>query len=158
MSSTPSTSSLSRQGHRLLQLGVGLLLFASLYGIAIPSLRSQRVGLSGHTLGVSEGMLAIAVGLLWPRLRLGAVAARVAFWCLIYSLLAILLAYAIAAALGVGIETLRIVGGGPGGLSHGSRLEEAIIQLLAASSGLTGLVALPLVLWGLRREPGADLR
>jgi hydroxylaminobenzene mutase len=158
MSSTSSTSSLFRHGHRLLQLGVGLILYASLYGVVIPALRSQRVGLSGHTLGVSEGILVIAVGLIWPRLRLGAVAARVAFWCLIYSVLAILLAYTMAAALGVGIETLRIAGAGPGGLSHGSRLEEAIIQLLAASSGLTGLVALPLVLWGLRREPEVDAR
>lgn len=158
MCSTPSRPWLPWQGHRLLQLGVALILYSSLYGVAIPYLQSQRVGLSGHTLGVSEGILVIAVGLIWQRLRLSAVVARAAFWCLIYSVVALLLAYTIAAALGVGIETLRLAGGLPGGLSHGSFLEETIIKVLASSSGLTGLISFVLVLWGLRLEPAAESR
>jgi (hydroxyamino)benzene mutase len=143
-------SLLSRQGHRLLQIGVALILWSSLEGFVIPSLGSQRIGLSVHTLGASQAVLLIALGLLWPRLRLGVTAARIAFWCLVYSALAILLAYGIAAALGVGTETIRLAGELPHGLSHGTAAQETIIKLFAISSAPTGLLAFILILWGLR--------
>src|SRR5437762_13452077 len=115
-----STLLLSRQGHRLLQIGLVLILYSSLDGFLIPVLRSQRIGLSVHTLSAYQAVLLLALGLVWPRLRLGIAAARVAFWCLIYSALAILLAYTIAAFLGVGNETIRLAGELPHGLSDGS--------------------------------------
>jgi len=37
---------LSRQGHRLLQIGVALFLFTSFEGFAIPYLAAPRLGLS----------------------------------------------------------------------------------------------------------------
>jgi hypothetical protein len=43
-----STSLLSRQGHRLLQVGVAMFLFTSFEGFAIPYLASPRRGLSGN--------------------------------------------------------------------------------------------------------------
>jgi (hydroxyamino)benzene mutase len=146
-------SLLSRQGHRLLQIGVALILWSSLEGFVIPSLGSQRIGLSVHTLGASQAVLLIALGLLWQRLRLGVTAAGVAFWCLVYSALAILLAYGIAAVLGVGNETIRLAGELPHGLSHGTASQETIIKVIAFSSAPTGLLAFILILWGLRREP-----
>ena len=39
---------LSRQGHRLLQIGVVLLLFSSFEGFAIPFLGAPRLGLSAY--------------------------------------------------------------------------------------------------------------
>ena len=41
---------LSRQGRRLLQIGVALLLALSLEGFAIPNLASAQLGLSAHRL------------------------------------------------------------------------------------------------------------
>lgn len=45
---------LSLQGHRLLQMGVALLMFSSLEGFAIPYFSAPRLGLSAHTLSALE--------------------------------------------------------------------------------------------------------
>jgi (hydroxyamino)benzene mutase len=147
---------LPRQGHRLLQIGIALILFSSLEGFAIPYLASERIGLSVHTLSALQGVFLLAQGLLWPRLALGATASRVAFWGSVYATLAILAAYTIASAWGVGNETIRLMGALPHGLSHGTPSQEAFIRLLAYSSAPTGLIAFALMLWGLRLPPGVS--
>jgi hydroxylaminobenzene mutase len=144
---------LPRQGQRLLQLGIILLLYASVEGFAIPFFRSQRIGLSTHSLGALQAVLLLALGLVWPRLNLGPTAARIAFVCLVYSALAILAAYTIAAAWGVGNETIRLAGELPHGLTRGTPLQENVIRILSYSSAPTGLTAFALVLWGLRSTP-----
>ena len=126
--------SLSRQGQRLLQFGLVLILYASFEGSY-------------------QAVLLLALGLLWPRLRLGGTTSRIAFWCLVYSTVAILAAYTIAARWGVGIETIRLAGELPHGLSHGTPLQERTIAVLAYSSAPTGLAAFVMVLYGLRFNP-----
>jgi len=92
---------LSRQGNRLLQIGVALLVFSSLEGFAIPYFASPRLGLSAHTLSALEGVLLLALGLAWLRvLNLSATMSRIAFWLLVYSTVAILAAYMMAALWG----------------------------------------------------------
>ena len=66
---TETRSSLPER--RLLQIGVALFLFSSLWGFAIPFLASARIGLSVHTLSGFQGLLFIALGLMWPHLVLG---------------------------------------------------------------------------------------
>jgi hydroxylaminobenzene mutase len=145
-----SSGLLSRQGQRLLQVGM-LLIFYSLFdGFAIPFLRSERIGLSVHTLSAFQGVFLLAQGLFWPRLKLGDGAARTAFWLSIYATLAILAAYTIAAIWGVGNETIRLMGELPHGLAQGSPAQETFIEVLAYSSAPTGLFAFALMLWGLR--------
>jgi hydroxylaminobenzene mutase len=139
-------SMLSRQGHRLIQLGVALLLFSSLEGFAIPHLAAPRIGLSVHTLSGFEAVLVIALGLVWPRLDLRAAASRTAFWFLIYSALAILAAYVLGALWGAGGETFRIVAAD----ARGTAFRELVIMLLAYSSALPGIAAFALIFWGLR--------
>ncbi|TGQ39580.1 MULTISPECIES: hypothetical protein [unclassified Mesorhizobium] len=141
-----ASNTLSRQGHRLLQIGVALLLFSSLEGFAIPYLAAPRLGLSAHTLSALEGVLLLALGLTWSRLNLGAAMSRVAFWLLIYSALAILAAYLIASALGAGNETMPLAAGA----FHGSAFQEAVIKGVAYSSAPTGLISFVLILRGLR--------
>ena len=141
---------LQRQGQRLLQFGIVLFLFSSIDGFAIPILASQRIGLSVHTLSAMQGVMSLAFGLLWPRLNLSSRAAQVAYWGFIYSALAILAAYVVAAIWGVGIETISLMGELPHGLSQGSFAQETIIKVLAYSSAPTGLTAFCLILWGLR--------
>jgi hydroxylaminobenzene mutase len=147
---------LSRQGHRLLQLGIVLILYSSLDGFAIPYLRSPRLGLSVHTLAALQGIFLLAQGLVWTRLRLGVTASRVAFWCSIYGTLAILIAYTLAAAWGVGNETIRLAGELPHGLVRGTAFQETLIKVLAYSSAPTGLTCFALILWGLRLRPNAQ--
>src|SRR5262245_39161390 len=140
---------LSHQGQRLLQIGVLLILYSSIEGFAIPFLGSPRIGLSAHAL---QGVFLLTQGLLWTRLRLGAAASRIAFWCSIYSALAILAAYTIAAVWGVGIDTIALAGELPQGLSRGTAFHEAVIKFVAYSSAPTGLTCFVLILWGLRTQ------
>jgi (hydroxyamino)benzene mutase len=145
-----SSPMLSRQGHRLLQIGLCLILYASFEGFVIPELGSQRIGLSVHTLSAWQAVFLLALGLLWPRLSLGATAARVAFYLLVYSAVAVLAAYTVAAVSGVGNETIKLMGELPHGLTHGSAFQETLIKVLAYSSAPTGITAFALILWGLR--------
>src|SRR3982751_1924201 len=112
-----NASTLQRQGQRLLQLGVALFLYSSFAGFAIPVLASPRIGLSVHTLSALQGVMLLAFGLLWPKLSLSPRASTLTFRCLIYSTLAILAAYTIAAIWGVGIETISLMGELPHGLT-----------------------------------------
>ncbi len=141
-----SSNMLSRQGHRLLQIGVALFLFTSFEGFAIPYLAAPRLGLSAHTLSALQGVLLLALGLVWPRLTLGATTLRIAFWLLIYSTFAILTAYLVAGVWGAGNETIPLAAGA----AHGSAFQEAVIKGVAYSSAPTGLISFALVLWGLR--------
>jgi hydroxylaminobenzene mutase len=135
-----------RQSQRLLQVGVALLLLTSVEGFGIPVLASPPLGLAAHRLGALLAVLMLAVGLLWPRLDLERGQARIAFWSFLYSGLAILAAYLLAAGLGAGNETLTLTAGA----AHGTPLEESTIKVLAFSSAPTGLLAFVLLLRGLR--------
>jgi (hydroxyamino)benzene mutase len=137
---------LSRQGHRLLQIGVGLFLVTSLEGFVIPGFAAPRLGLSAHSLMALLGVLLIAVGLLWSRLHLGIRASRFAFWLLIYSSLAIVAAYLLGAIWGAGNSTMPLAAGA----ARGSDFQEAVIRIVAYSSAPTGIVSFALILWGLR--------
>jgi (hydroxyamino)benzene mutase len=141
---------LQYQGQRLLQMGIVLFLYSSLDGFAIPFLASPRIGLSVHTLSALQAVMLLAIGLLWSKLRLSPRVLKIAFWCLLYSTLAILAAYTIAAIWGVGNETITLMGELPHGLSHGSPFQETSIKVLAYSSAPTGLTAFVLILRGLR--------
>jgi hydroxylaminobenzene mutase len=131
-------------------MGIVLFLYSSLDGFAIPFLASPRIGLSVHTLSGLQGVMLLAIGLLWSKLTLSPRMLKIAFWCLLYSTLAILAAYTIAAIWGVGNETITLMGELPHGLSHGSPFQETFIKVLAYSSAPTGLTAFGLILWGLR--------
>jgi hydroxylaminobenzene mutase len=141
---------LLRQGQRLLQIGIALVIVSSLFGVAIPNLGSPRVGLSVHTLRALQSVFLLAQGLLWPRLKLGVGASKVAFWTSLYGTFAILAAYTLAAMWGVGSETLALVGELPHGLARGSAAQETLIKAVAYSSAPTGLLSFALILWGLR--------
>jgi hydroxylaminobenzene mutase len=70
----------SGQGQRLLRIGVALFLITSFWGFLIPALPSSQLNRSVHTLAALEGVMLIAFGLLWAKLRLSAIGTRFAFW------------------------------------------------------------------------------
>jgi hydroxylaminobenzene mutase len=137
---------LSRQGHRLLQIGVALFLFTSFEGFAVPYFAAPHLGRSVHTLSAFSGVLLISLGLMWSRLDLGAAASRIAFWFLIYSDLATIAAFLLAAVWGAGNSIMPLAAGA----AHGSAFQEAAISAVAYSAAPTGLIAFALILWGLR--------
>jgi (hydroxyamino)benzene mutase len=144
----PSTE-LAHQGHRLLQLWVGLFAFSSAWGFVIPLLPVPRLGLSVHTLSALEGIIVVGLGLLWPRLALGRTGARVAFWFFVYATFATLLPYILAALWGAGSSIIPLAAGD----ARGNTVQEAIITAVLISAAPTVLISLALILWGLRVGP-----
>jgi hydroxylaminobenzene mutase len=147
-----NTRYLTDQGHRLLEIGVLLLLFASFEGFGIPYVAVPAIGLAAHRLSALQSVLLLALGLTWPRLKLGAAASRTAFWLLIYSTVAILAAYVMAAFWGAGGSTLPLTAG----TARGSTLQESLIRIVAYSSAPTGIASFGLVLFGLRVQSAAS--
>jgi hydroxylaminobenzene mutase len=144
-----TSSVLSVQGHRLIQLGVALFLFSALVGFAVPYFAVPRLGLSVHTLSALSGVILIALGLLWPRLSLGVTASWIAFWLFVYSDLATLAAYVLAGVWGAGNSIIPLVAGS----ARGSALQETVIDVVLYSAAPPVLVSLALILWGLRIVP-----
>lgn len=138
------SNALIRQGRRLLQIGVALFLFTSFEGFAIPFFAVPQLGRSAHSLSALLGVILIALGLLWPRLNLGATAARIAFWFLIYSGFAITGAFIVAAMWGAGKSIMPLAGA-----PEGTPFQELIITIVAYSSAPTGITSFTLILWGL---------
>jgi len=93
-------------------------------------------------------VLLLTLGLVWSRLNIGATASRIAFWFLIYSALAIVAAYLMAASWGAGNSTISLAAGA----AHGSAFQEVVIKVVAYSSAPTGIISFALILWGLRIE------
>ncbi len=141
-----SSNILSRQGHRMLQIGVGLFVFAGVEGFFIPMLPYPRLGLSVHNLSALQGVMLLGLGLLWPRLKLGATASRIAFWSYIYSSFATLIPYVLAAVWGAGNTTMPLAAGA----AHGTDLQEMIIKVILYTSAPTFFISMGPVLWGLR--------
>ena len=141
-----SSKLITRQGLRLLQLGVALFLFTSFEGFAIPYFAVPNLGRSVHTLSAFVGIMFLALGLAWPRLDLGVAGARVAFWFLIYSALATIAGFLIAAVWGA--RQLDHTTGSRG--ARGSDFQETVIQILMYPAAPTGIISFALILWGLR--------
>jgi hypothetical protein len=81
-------------------------------------------------------VLLLVLGLVWPRLAIGLTSARFAFWFLVYSTLAILAAYILAAVWGVGIDTIKLAGELPDGLTRGTPVQEMLIKIIFVLLGL----------------------
>src|SRR3954454_24817010 len=67
-------------GRRLLRHGIVLFLLRLVTGRLVQSLALPRVGLASHLQGVMNGTFLVALGLLWPHLRLRGLPLRAAYW------------------------------------------------------------------------------
>jgi (hydroxyamino)benzene mutase len=143
---------LARQAHRLLQIGVALFLLTSLQGFTVPYFTVPNLGRSVHTLTGFTGLMLLALGLAWPKLKLTPTAARVAFWFLIYSALATIAGFVIAGLVGAGSSIIPIAAAG----ARGSDAQELLIQLVMYPAAPTGIVSFALILWGLRGPSSMD--
>lgn len=141
-----SSNPLPRQAQRLLQLGVIFFLFTSFEGFTVPYFAVPNLGRSVHTLSALSGIMLLIFGLVWPKLKLGAMASCIAFWFLVYSDLATVAAFLMAGVWGAG-NSIMPLAAGP---ARGSDFEEAIISIVAYSAAPTGITAFALILWGLR--------
>ena len=147
-----STPRIAVQGHRLIQLGALLFLLTSVEALFIESFAVPTLGRSVHTLAAMSGVVLIALGLLWPRLKLGLTGTRIAFCTLLYSTFATLLIFVLAAIWGAGASIIPVAAQG----ARGSATQEAILTAIAYTAGPTALVAFSLILWGLRGPPSTS--
>jgi (hydroxyamino)benzene mutase len=102
-----------------------------------------------HTLSAFSGVLMLALGLVWPRLNLGATTSRIAFWFLMYSDFATVAGFLMAGVWGAGNSIIPLAAGA----AHGSDFQEAAISVVAYSAAPTGIISFALILWGLRLNP-----
>lgn len=144
----------SSQSLRLLQFGVGLMLVAVLLGLGIQQFPAPRVALSAHLIGLMQGLLLVAAGLLWPRLALTGLRRAFAFGLLLYQALAAFGANVLAATWTAGGSIIPMATGAV----RGTPTHEAIVAIGLRTSGGALIVALVLLLSGLRARPATDAR
>jgi hydroxylaminobenzene mutase len=142
----------SRQGHRLLQLGMLVFLIALLVGLAVPQFAVPRLGLSAHLIGIMQGLFLMVSGLLWPKLQLTRAMARAAFWLAVYGCFAAWTANVLAGVWGAGNSMLPIAAGA----ARGSTLQEGIIAIGLRTAAVSLISAAMLILWGLRTARGTS--
>jgi hydroxylaminobenzene mutase len=87
---------------RLMWHGMLLFLLGLFTGFAEPHFTNVRMGLAAHLEGVMNGILLLALGAIWPHVRLGRNAQAAAFWTALYSAYANWLFTTLAAILGTG--------------------------------------------------------
>ncbi len=136
---------------RLFQVGIALFLAAVLLGLFIPRFAVPRLALAAHLIGLLQGIFLVVIGLLWPRLDLAPFQSRLAFWLVVYQAMAAFLTNALAAVWGAGNSIVPMAAGA----AHGSPAQEMILTVGLRTAGATLIVALVLMLWGLRRAPAA---
>jgi hydroxylaminobenzene mutase len=150
MSATSSSS--SRAGHRLLQLGVLLFLLGLLTGFGMPLYANARMGLSSHLEGVMNGMLLVMLGLIWDRLRLGRATSMIAVVLAIYGTFTNWVTTLLAAVWGAGAMMPLAAGA-----HHGTPVQEMLIAAGLWSLSISMVVVSVIVLWGLRRASQVTL-
>lgn len=131
---------------RLVRDGVFLLFLGLLTGLAIPGLKNPRMGLSAHLEGILAGMFLILLGgVVWQQLKLSATQAVFAFWLSLYG------AYATWAytVLGAFLGTSRLTPIAGAGYSAPA-WQETLVQVALVSEVMAILLALGLLLYGLR--------
>lgn len=72
------------QARRLLWHGIFLFLLGLITGLAVPIISNHRMALSAHLEGLLNGILLVALGYLWPQLRLSMGTLNATFWLALY--------------------------------------------------------------------------
>ncbi|SMD42959.1 hydroxylaminobenzene mutase [Aquiflexum balticum DSM 16537] len=134
------------QTNRLLFFGVLLFFLGLLVGLFIPLMANPRMGLTTHLEGVMNGILLVALGLIWAKIEVSAFWLKTAFWLSLYGSFANFIAVLIAAITGSG-KMMPIAGG-----QEGSAFVEGIISFLLISLALAMLTVCIIVLSGIYRH------
>src|SRR3954471_1407986 len=137
-----------RLGRRLLRYGMVLFLLGLVTGRLVQSLALPRMGLASHLQGVMNGTFLVALGLVWPHLRLRALPLRAAYWLPLagtYLNWAVTLA---AAVWGAGAATMPLAAGD----HRGTPSQELTLLVGLRALNVATFASCFLVLWGLRGE------
>jgi hydroxylaminobenzene mutase len=133
------------------QLGFVLILLALLSGFGMPLFVNPRLGLAAHVVGITGGLVLIALGALASSFVLGRRAAAVMMWTWVYAAYANWFGSLIGALTGASRLT-PIAGAG----TSGDALAESVVSFLLESLAIAAIVGTALAVWGLRK--GATVR
>ncbi len=133
---------------RLKFLGMLLFLLGLITGMVLMNFTNPRMGLSAHLEGVMNGLFLIAAGFLWNELRLSSGWQKAACWLLLYGTFANWSFTLLSAILGTSKIT-PIAGAG----HTGTDIQEAVLSAGFTSVGITMVLAVAILLYGLR--PGS---
>ncbi|HEY0144201.1 MAG TPA: hydrogenase [Thermoanaerobaculia bacterium] len=135
---------------RQIQLGFVLILIALVSGFGMPLYKSPRLGLAAHVVGITGGLVLIALGALARSFALSSRAAAVMMWAWVYAAYANWLGSVIGAITGASRLT-PIAGAG----TTGDSLSEGIVSFLLQSLSVAALVGTILAVWGFRKAQTA---
>src|ERR1700749_1925771 len=127
--------------------GMFLFLIGLFTGFAEQHVTNVRMGLAAHLEGVMNGIFLLALGAVWPNVKLGPPASTVAFWLALYGTYANWLVTLLAAIFGTAALS-PITGVGHSGLPW----QESLVTAGFMSVGIVIVLASGLILWGLRKS------
>jgi hydroxylaminobenzene mutase len=130
---------------RLMWHGMLLFLLGLFTGFAEPHFTNVRMGLAAHLEGVMNGILLLALGAIWPHVRLGRNAQAAAFWTALYSAYANWLFTTLAAILGTGALSPITASG-----FRAQAWQESLVTAGLMSVGIVIVTSTLIFLWGLR--------
>lgn len=135
-----------------IQLGFALIFLALITGFGMPFFTSPRLGLAAHTVGITGGLVLIALGALAASFALGARASAIMMWSWVYAAYVNWFASLLGAITGASRLT-PIAGAG----TAGDPLAENVVSFLLQSLALAALVGTGLAIWGFRKNAEARL-
>lgn len=135
-----------------IQLGFVLIFLSLAGGLAMPLFRNPRLGLAAHTVGITGGLVLIAIGALAGAFTLGARASAVMMWTWTYAAYANWIACLLGAITGASRLT-PIAGAG----TSGDATSEAVVAFLLQSLAVASFVGTGLAVWGFRRQKTAAI-
>lgn len=136
-----------------IQLGFVLILIALCTGFGMPLFTSPRLGLAAHTVGITGGLVLIALGALAGSFALGSRSTAVMMWSWVYAAYANWVASVLGAVTGASRLT-PIAGAG----TTGAAWAETVVAFLLQSLAVAALVGTALAVWGFRRSQGVRAR
>jgi hydroxylaminobenzene mutase len=130
---------------RLMWHGMLLFLLGLFTGFAEPHFANVRMGLAAHLEGVMNGILLLALGAIWPHVRLGRIAQAAAFWTALYSAYANWFFTTLAEIFGTGALSPITAPG-----FRAQPWKESLVTAGLMSVGIVVLASTLIFLWGLR--------
>jgi hydroxylaminobenzene mutase len=131
---------------RLMFHGMCLFVLGLLTGFAEQHFANVRMGLAAHLEGLMNGTFLIALGAIWPQVRLSPLTTTIAFWTVLYGTYVNWSMTILAAIFGTAALS-PITGAG----HSGQPWQESFVLIGFMSVGIAIVLASVLVLWGLRK-------
>jgi len=131
----------------LLWHGILLFLLGLIVGFVEQKFANPRMGLAAHLEGLMNGTFLIALGAIWTEIKLSTRLQETAYWTVLYGAYGNWVITGLAAAFGTAAMTPITAAG-----HRGQAWQEHLVTFGFASVGIAIVIAVTVILWGLRRN------